>query len=198
MYICTYITYIYIYICIYIYIYYIMITYLLHSKVSFVAVICHLIYYKQCPWFPYLKNNQVGFHLLLGQMSLQFVVFFMDFNLLEALALRERETKAVVTGTTVVLFSYDPYPYLFENPIKTYESKLLVIYFFNFCTVYIFYATVQVICLICLRPILKTPFSFFFLLPSPKLCYPKTSLQPLLLSLCCSAVVAGVSEKLWL
>ena len=70
--------------------------------------------------------------------------------MLEALALRGRERKVVVTGTTVVLFSYHSYPYLFENPIKTYESKLLVIYFFNFCTVYIFYVTVQMICLICL------------------------------------------------
>ena len=37
-----------------------MITCLLHSKVPFVAVICHLIYLQQCPWFPHLKNNQVG------------------------------------------------------------------------------------------------------------------------------------------
>ena len=104
--------------------------------------------------------------------------------MLEVFALRDRERKAVVTGTTAVLFSYHSYPYLFENPIKTYESKLLAIYFFNFCTVCIFYVTVQMICLICFCPILKKPFSFFFVLPSPKLCCLKTSLQPLLLSLC--------------
>ena len=90
----------------------------------------------------------------------------------------------VVTGTTVVLFSYHSYPYLFETPVETYESKLLVIYFFNFCIVYIFYVTVQMSCLICLCPILKKPLNFF-VLTSPKLCCPKTSLQPILLSLCC-------------
>ena len=104
--------------------------------------------------------------------------------MLETLAIKERERKEVVTGTTVVLFSYHSYPYLFENPIKTYESKLLVIYFFNFCTVYIFYVTVQMICLLCLYPTYKKPFTFFFVLPSPKLYCPKTTLQPLLLSLC--------------
>ena len=67
----------------------------------------------------------------------------------------------VVTCTTVVLFSYHSYPYLFETPVETYESKLLVIYFFNFCTVYIFYVTVQMSCLICLCPILKKPLNFF-------------------------------------
>ena len=81
--------------------------------------------------------------------------------MLEALALRERERKVVVTGTTVVLFSYHSYPYLFETPTETYESKLLVIFFFNFCTVYIFYVTVQMSCLICLCPIRKKPLNFF-------------------------------------
>ena len=31
---------------------------------SFSCCNCHLIYLQQCPRFPHLKNNQVGFHLL--------------------------------------------------------------------------------------------------------------------------------------
>ena len=113
--------------------------------------------------------------------------------MLEVFALRDRERKAVVTGTTAVLFSYHSYPYLFENPIKTYESKLLAIYFFNFCTVCIFYVTVQMICLICFCPILKKPFSFFLFCPAPSFVALRQAF-----SLCCSAFVTVVSTKLWL
>ena len=52
----------------------------LHSKVPFVAIICHQIYLPQCPQFPHLKNNQVGL-----------LVFFVDLYMLEVFALRDRE-----------------------------------------------------------------------------------------------------------
>ena len=114
--------------------------------------------------------------------------------MLEVFALRDRERKAVVTGTTAVLFSYHSYPYLFENPIKTYESKLLAIYFFNFCTVCIFYVTVQMICLIYFCPILKKPFSFFLFCPAPSFV---ASRQAFSLCYCClhKALVMALLQR---
>ena len=71
---------------------------------------------------------------------------------------------------------------------ETGKVVLLVIYFFNFCTVYIFYVSVEMICLVYLYPTLKKPFSFFLFSTAPREAF----------SLWCSAFVTGVSEKLWL